>query len=336
MSESQDLLQFLSTHGYAGLHAIAQDGSSRRYFRVHKGEQSAVLMVAPPGHSSPGHQISDFLRIDSWLRGIGLAAPEIYAADESIGLVLLEDFGDVSFKQALVQGRTPEELYALAGHVLNEMQAADCPLDLPDYWHSHVHKGHRRIIDWYLSAVTGRVAPDGLADEYLDVWRGIESQMPAPAPQGFLHIDYHGENLMWRAGHSGLARCGILDFQGAMRGPLPYDLANLLEDARIDIPADLRDFILSHYDENYRLWYRVLGTQFHARVIGQFIKLALAGKPQYLDYIPRLHGYLREGLKHPLLLPLQSFLSAAGLDFAKAPPAIDLVKIKPLIRPDAF
>jgi aminoglycoside/choline kinase family phosphotransferase len=335
MAESHDISGFLAPHGYTGLKAIAQDGSSRRYFRVHKGDQTAILMVAPPEAASPGHKISDFLRIDTWLREIGIAAPEIYAADEAIGFVLMEDFGDVSFKQAIKQGRMPEEVYGLAAHILNQLQAAACPPGLPDYYQSHVHKGHRRILDWYYPAATGRILPDGLAEEYLDVWHGIESKMP-PCPQGFLHIDYHAENLMWRSGQPGLAQCGILDFQGAMRGPLPYDLANLLEDARMDVPPDLRAFILSHYDEDYRLWYRVLGTQFHARVIGQFIKLALAGKPQYLGYIPRVHAYLREGLKHPLLKPLQTFLMQAGLDFAANPPVIDLAKIKPLIRPDVF
>ena len=41
-------------------------------------------------------------------------------------------------------------------------------------------------------------------------------------------------------GKDDLERIGLLDFQGAVSGPLPYDLANLLEDARKTLPKPLK------------------------------------------------------------------------------------------------
>lgn len=280
--------------------------------------------------------MDDFLRIGAWLREGGLAAPDIYAVDEGAGLALMEDFGDLSFKKALGQGETPERLYGLGAHVLNEMQARDCPLFLPAYEESHVHAGRVRLVDWYVPALTGRMPDADLRPAYLAAWDAVEAPLPA-CRHGFLHIDYHTENLMLRAGCEGLQACGILDFQGGMIGPLPYDLVNLLEDARMDAPPELRDFILSHYDDTYRLWYRVLGTQFHCRVIGQFIKLAMrSGKTQYLGHIPRLHRYIRTALADPVLAPLAAFFHESGIDFSGEAPQINVKALESLIPRDAF
>lgn len=340
--------RFLAGCGWAdaALSAVGDDCAFRRYLRLRRGRESAILMEAVPDGSpiaTPGHRLSDFVRIGDYLRGMGLCAPRIFAADEVHGYLLLEDFGDTSFKAAMAQGGARDDLYALATDILAQLRAGADDIDLPDYYASHVHTGRRRVVDWYMPLLRGARNDDGLVEDYLRVWDGIEAALP-PCPRGFLHIDYHFENLMWRAGETGLARCGILDFQGAMRGPQPYDLANLLEDARVDVPADLRAAMLDRYcagmdvaaAEAFRVWYRVLATQFHCRVIGQFIRIAVRdGKDRYLAHIPRVAGYLRAGLDDPVLAPLRGWFTAQGVDFnAPSPPRV--AAAGGLIRPDAF
>ncbi|MBI4031480.1 MAG: phosphotransferase [Proteobacteria bacterium] len=342
---------FLSPHGWAGagMHPVGADGSFRRYMRLRRGdEKSVILMEAVPdgsGMATPGHSLHDFIRIGAYLRSIGLHTPEIYAADEAEGYLLLEDFGDISFRSAMAGGEDAGNLYGLAADALIHMRGnADAgAVGLPDYYASHVHRGRRRVVDWYMPAARKERNADGIAGEYLAVWDDIEKNMPS-CPQGFLHIDYHAENLMWMPGKSGLRRCGILDFQGAMRGPLPYDLANLLEDARAGVPWGVRDEMLARYcagmkaDEReiFQAWYRILAAQFHCRVIGQFIRLAVKdGKPQYLKHIPRVAGYLEEGLKHSLLATLRAWFDKNGVDFSR-PPVFRAADMAGLIREDAF
>jgi len=163
-------------------------------------------------------------------------------------------------------------------------------------------------------------------------------------PQGFLHIDYHFENLMWMPEGKDMNRCGMLDFQGAMNGPVPYDLANLLEDARVDVPSHLREAMLDRFcedmtpaeEDTFRSWYRVLATQFHCRVIGQFIRLAVRdGKMRYLQHMPRVAGYINEALTDPVLAPLKQWLDKHNVRFDKLP-AVDAGKMQHVIRLDAF
>jgi len=333
--------------GEAVLQPVGQDCAFRRYFRLSAHDKTAILMEAVPDGTTiatPGHRIVDFLRIGAWLKAQGLNSPSVFEADEAHGYLLLEDFGNTPFKVALQGGVKTADIYGLGVDVLAHLRDSDhTALALPSYYESHVHTGRRRVVDWYIPALRGEKVEDGLVEDYLAIWDAIEATLP-PCPQGFLHIDYHVENLMWLPERQGLQACGILDFQGAMTGPTPYDLANLLEDAREDIDPELRRILLARFtaglssadQELFKSWYRILATQFHCRVIGQFIRLAVvAGKPRYLEFLPRLSNYLTEGLKDPILAPLKRWFEVQGIDF-KTLPLVDHKKTALFIRDDAF
>ena len=314
--DEKGLVDFLGSHGWDITKTLAKDSSIRRYYRAEKDGRSAILMESVPDDHplmSRGHRLVDFIRLARWLNDNGLSAPKIYEVDEVRGYMILEDFGDVSLKHALTQGADPRILYEAANEVLRQIASIDEIPALPNYYESRVHESRDCILKFYIpEGVRGRAE---LSAAYFDAWAEIEKGLP-PHPQGFVHVDFHAENLMWREGEKGLARIGILDFQGAMHGPRGYDLGNLLEDARVNVPRDIQNSILSGYDEDFRAHYRVLTTQFHCRVIGQFIKIAEeTGNTGYLKHIPRLEAYIRDALQDPLLAPLKSFFDNLPLDF---------------------
>src|SRR5690348_8060741 len=108
---------FLAASGWAGAEILplAGDASFRRYFRVVKGDRSAVLMDAPPPHEDP----RPFISVAEWLSSRGLSAPEILARDLDQGLLLLGDFGDVRLRETLdTDPQRERELYEIATDVL--------------------------------------------------------------------------------------------------------------------------------------------------------------------------------------------------------------------------
>ena len=329
---------FLEQHGWSIVSTVGQDSSIRRYYRVRKGDQTAILMETVPDNSpkaTPGHSLSAFLEIAAWLNSIGVNAPDIYEVDAANGLVILEDFGGMCFKYAAGSGADSKELYAIASDVLDHIGAHNCPLSLPQYYESHVHRRHRRIADYYLPLVRQEENSVGAVEAYRAIWQDIESSLPL-CPQGFVHVDYHAENLMYLPQETGIKKCGILDFQGAMIGPAPYDLANLLEDARTDVPEEIKQEALKDKDKAFLSWYRVLATQFHCRVIGQFIKqAAIDNNPHYLPHIPRLQNYIKQGLEDPILKPLAEFFDDLNVSFEEPIPQ-DLSFLKNLIAEDAL
>ena len=309
--------------GWTILSPVGQDGSTRSYMRVEKSGRTAILMDCSQGET-PGHNLNDYVRIAEWLNNAGLKAPEIYEKEKDY--LIVEDLGDITFKKALTKTNI-DELYALAVDVLKHLGVQGSLPKLPGYYDSNVHKGHRRVIDWYVPTIKHKKNPDGLAEEYLNIWAQIEKNASLNA-NSFVHADFHVENLMFLPNEKSLKRCGILDFQGAMHGPALYDLGNLLEDVRIDVPPAVRNKYASQDPA-----YRILATQFHCRVVGQFIKMAAKDhKTGYLQYIPRAQKYIQTALQDPLLVPLKNFFEKNGISFTVKP---DLKNIKSLVRPDA-
>jgi aminoglycoside/choline kinase family phosphotransferase len=296
-------------------------------------------MEAIPDHTgyfTPGHKLGDFIRIDHALRAAGLCAPEILAADETEGYLLLEDMGDMTAARAIDEGAADASgLYRQATDVLVRLRETigENSLHLPLYRESHVHKGRQRIVDWYLPAIRGGQNDDGLLESYLAAWAEIERALP-PCAEGFVHGDYHMQNLMQLKDGA----LGVLDFQGAMWGPRPYDLANLLEDIRRDVPEDVRHDLLAYYcgnDAVMKAWYRVLATQFHCRILGQIFRMALvANKASFMKFIPRVQAYIKAALKDPLLAPLARWMREEKVDLDAG--NFDLETVRKNIRPDAF
>lgn len=324
--------EFADHHGYAGvvIAPLYEDMASRRFYRLSKQGRNAVLMDSLPDdhpHATRGHRLHDYIRLAVALREQGIHAPEIYAVNEKTGFLLMEDLGDAAVDEASL-GKAVEVL------IRQREGFVDNALALPDYFASHIHEGHRRVVDWYMPSERGGQNADTALMEYRAVWHEIEKQLPSPMT-GFVHVDYARHNLRLING-----ACGVLDFQGAHWGPLAYDLVNLLDDARTMTPEPLKAAMKDGYKtglgaddrEAFDLWYVVLSAQFHCRVAGQFIKLALAGgKPRYLEYIPLVQAYLRDELRHPLLSPLAKWFAACQVDFS-APVRPDMGHI----RPDAF
>ncbi len=315
-----------------------QDWASRRYFRVRTPDHTFILMEAVPDHiatATMGHKLSAFIKVNELLRHKNIHAPEIIAEDEHEGFILLEDFGDTSVHHALDHGGEAMKLYSAVTDVLIAMRDKIDINDLcnfPKYKDSYIRKGMQRVVDWYVPATRGAKNSDDLLAGYLKAWDDVAAKLPPP-PIGFIHGDFHAQNLMLLPDGT----CGVLDFQDAMAGPLPYDLANLLESIRRDVPRDIYDAMMKRYggDDNFKAWFRVMATQFHCRIIGQVLRLAVvSGKNDLLQYMPRIQNYIANGLKDPVLKPLADWYKAEKVDLTAKD--FDPAKIKGFIRPDAF
>jgi N-acetylmuramate 1-kinase len=132
--------------------------------------------------------------------------------------------------------------------------------------------------------------------------------------------DFHSPNLMWLPQRHGTARIGLLDFQDAVMGSPAYDLASLLQDARVDMPEMMEIALLSRYTRARLIAdpafdapafvraYATLAAQRASKILGIFARLEKRdGKPQYLRHLPRVWAYLQRSLAHPALAPLQTW-----------------------------
>jgi aminoglycoside/choline kinase family phosphotransferase len=304
---------FLAAHGWQGaeIRPLAGDASFRRYFRVHRGGETAVLMDAPPEHED----IGPFLTVAGHLLDRGFSPPRPLAIDRSRGLLLLEDFGDDRVGPLLQREPARErEIYETAVDILAELAGRPAPADLPPYDDAAMTREVALFPDHYAPALDMDVD----ADSYFDAWRQAWQDPLRVAGESPVLVlrDYHADNLMVLSGRAGL---GLLDFQDALAGHPAYDLVSLLQDARRDVSPALEEAMLERYaaaaniadPERFRAHYEILGAQRNTKILGIFTRLwKRDGKPHYLPLQPRVWAYLERNLAHPALAPVSEWFDS--------------------------
>ena len=286
--------------------AIAQDASSRSYMRLSHGDQSVILMDAPP---STGEDVGPFVRISELLQGMGLAAPKILKQDQDNGFLILEDLGtaDVA-KTTDAVPETAQDIYRAAADVLIHIANQPAP---------KLHKMDAETAgNMVRIAAEHYVRSPTLADDLQHAVTDMVQSHCGPADTLALR-DYHAENLIWRPKETGLQRIGLLDFQDAFIAPSGYDLASLLRDARRDIDPELAASIISHVAQNsqvpaahWSMHVRCLALQRNLRILGVFGRLIhVHGKTRYAGMLPRVYRYIAEDLDHPALGHLRRLVS---------------------------
>jgi tRNA threonylcarbamoyl adenosine modification protein YjeE len=338
--------RFLDESGFidAERRYLQGDASTRSYERLVQGARHAVLMNAPRRPDGPpvrnglpysaiahlAEDIRPFVAMARALHGLGLSAPEIYAADLTEGLLILEDLGN----EAVVAGDPPgpiEERYAAAIDVLVALHRAPAPevlpvtprVDhrLPTYDRDGFLIEAELLLDWYIPHRGGTVSGE-MREQFLSLWRAALTRA-ATGPVHWVLRDFHSPNLLWLGERTGVARIGLLDFQDAVMGPPAYDVASLLQDARVDVPETMEFALLGRYaqarrtdDPQFNLAdfvaiYSLMAAQRATKILGIFARLDRRdGKPQYLRHLPRVWRYLRRSLAQPTLAPLKAWYDA--------------------------
>jgi aminoglycoside/choline kinase family phosphotransferase len=278
---------FLSTLGWAKARkiAITPDWSPRRTFRLTRGDGATAILVEAPT-PVPGHDLNDFARLSNVLRGLGLSAPRVIGL--APGMMLTEDFGDTPIDTPAIE----RDGYETAVDALAVLRTGDTS-GLTTYKDGYIYKK--------LSLFSSDPA-------WMAAWDKAEAALP-PCPHVFSHMDYKAGNLMWLTEREGVQRVGLIDFQAAQNAPFVYDIVNLLEDARRNVPgkaaykARFKAALPPQWQSIFNDWYAVISAQFHARVLGQVRSIAHAAP----DVAPRLEAYLRKELEHPALAPVRPF-----------------------------
>ena len=291
----RDYKPFLSTTDWAGANVspFAGDASNRKYGRIEpfNGHAGVVLMDSPP---ELGEDVRPFIQIGRHLCALGLSAPQIYAADQKSGFLILEDLGDDLFARVVEADPGKEaELYRAATDVLITLHRAALP-NVARYDTALMTSLASLAFDKYQAGIAGMVDANA-RDDFIALFSTVLSTHLGDDSVLILR-DYHAENLLWLPDRSGVARVGLLDFQDAMIGHPAYDLVSLLRDARRDVSPETERDMIAHYvagsgqdPEAFEAAYALLCVQRNLRILGVFARLSVDfGRSSYLSFVPRV------------------------------------------------
>jgi aminoglycoside/choline kinase family phosphotransferase len=276
-----------------------------------------------------GADVERFAAASDYLRARGLAAPEVYAIDGKAGFAIIEDLGhDLYFDVIEERGGDEHGMYMAAMEVLALLHTEAAPASLPRSKPLHAYdetallEETNLLPQWYFPVALGREASADEAAEHRALWAKVIAPVLAHPPV-FVHRDYHAQNLLWLPERKGVARVGLIDFQDGVAGSTAYDLISVLEDARRDVAPALLEAGTRYYidalrahgvkvdEAELRAAMAVMAAQRNAKIAGIFARLYKRdGKPRYLNYLPRVWGYLNRDLQHPALSPLKAWYDA--------------------------
>lgn len=242
----EELLNWLKVNypfkGEVKASPIDPDGSTRSFYRLKIGRQKLVLMFSP--HNLP--ESMAWFKFNQHLASKGLPVPLLKAALPEAGIFLMQDMGETSLQQAANAGGQTNLLYRPVLSMLAQLHACglkgmdatwcfDSPSLNADFLRA-------REMDYFFRQVVEKYhlpRNQQLQQEF----DSIAEQAAAARPWGLVHRDMQSRNIVL----DNKRKPGLVDFQGARPGPIQYDLASLLNDPYVDLPAKLRQRLLKYY-----------------------------------------------------------------------------------------
>ena len=306
---------------------LTGDASDRRYFRVLLADGPSIVLSLYS--TTFEFDKLPFVNVARLLSQMPVPIPELLGHADDLGVLALEDLGDVTL-QAHLGAATPAEhaaLYRQAVALIATLQRRGAELESPDYLPYGVAFDVEKLtweldffIKHFIEAYGGiLIAPEAREELRREFAVLIESL--AAEPRVLCHRDYHSRNLMLHD-----SQLYIIDFQDARMGPDTYDLVSLLRDSYVDLPEQTVSELLAYFlalkgqsgdQREFRQRFDVMALQRNLKALGTFGYQTTARRnPVYIQYIPRTLRYVRDNLEQlPQFARIRELLAAHVEEF---------------------
>jgi len=252
--------------------ALAATASNRQYYRLTLKNGSTLIAV----YNDNVRENRAFFDYAVGLKKSSVAVPEVLAISEDEFWYLQTDLGDITLfhflKQAKNQADFEPQREKKYQQIIDDL--IQIQLKVPE--HIRFESGFpraafdRQSIEWdlnYFKYYFLKLSGINFDEQMLQDEFNAFTQDLLNIPSGyFMYRDFQSRNIMCLDG-----KPYYIDFQGGRKGPLQYDLASLLFDAKAELPIDFRLKMLAYYKEQLKQFSHYSGLDFEI----DFWKLAL-------------------------------------------------------------
>ena len=297
--------------------ALTASGSNRRYYRIESEDKTASLIGVQGTSRDENHA---FLYMAEHFMKKGLNVPKVLAVSDDEMNYVQQDLGNVLLFDYIAEGRKTgvfnvkekdmlrETMRALARFQVRGAEEFDFNQCYPQ------PEFNLRSILWdlnyfkycFLKATGLEFQEDKLENEFERLaYILLQNRMNA-----FMYRDFQSRNVMVRQEADGTEVPYFIDFQGGRRGPVYYDVASFLWQAKANFHPDLREELVEVYLEELQKYMPVDREVFYEtlkhfvlfrtmQVLGAYgFRGYFEKKPHFLQSIPFAIDNLRQLLKH--------------------------------------
>ena len=291
------------------LEALPSSGSNRKYFRLTKDDCSLIGVY---GESRDENRA--FISLASHFLAQGLNVPSVLAVTDDEMFYLQEDLGDRVLFDLIKGGRTT----GVFSHEEKELLHRTISL-LADFQYRGAHGlnfsvcyplpefNHRSVmwdLNYFKYSFLKTTGMDFREDMLENDFEKMAHTLLKDPTDTFMYRDFQSRNVMMVEGNP-----YFIDFQGGRKGPLYYDVASFLWQAKANFPDELRDELITTYIGSLRKHQPVDEASF-LKQLRQFVlfrTLQVLGaygfrgyfekKPHFIQSVPFALNNLRELLK---------------------------------------
>ena len=246
-----------------GISVLPGSGSYRRYYRI---ETSGIPVIGVFNNDKKENEA--FFSFTNHFTKLGLPVPEILAISEKHPVYLISDLGDRTLFGFLSGKRDnqidfPEEIIELYKAVIDWLPRfqVEAGIEL-DYSKCYPRPAFdRQSMLWdlnYFKYYFLKLAKITFDEQKLeDDFATLTDFLLTAEGDYFMYRDFQSRNIMLVG-----AEPWFIDYQGGRKGPLQYDIASLLYDAKAAIPEPIRQELLSYYLKELNRYTKVDHDQF--------------------------------------------------------------------------
>lgn len=290
---------------------LPSSGSNRRYFRI-TGDKT--VLIGALGTSMDENKA--FYTIAKHFKSKGLNVPEVYAHDDDFTCYIQEDLGDNILFGAIEKGRERGKYDDNEKSLLKQTIAALPSLQFegadgldfsicypqPEFDERMISFDLNYFKYCFLKATGLEFSEIKLDDDF----RRLSEVLMRSFSSNFLYRDFQARNVMLVDG-----KPYFIDFQGGRKGPIYYDVASFIWQAKANYSQELKEELIETYIQSLKKYMPVDEKYFlsQLRHFVLFRTLQVLGaygfrgyfekKPHFLQSVPYAMDNLKQLLKEP-------------------------------------
>ncbi len=276
---------------------IKGDASFRLFYIKQKNKKSSIIVYAKKEKTK---NLLNYDSINKLLLKNKISAPKLISENFSKNFIEIEYFGkktifDIFKKKKINRLKIYKKILIILIKLQNIKSRKiknfkNKYYEIPNYSKKLLFDEANLFLDWYVPKFINKNKMPKIKRELKKILIHLINKIQLPNDT-FVHRDFHISNLMINNN-----KISIIDSQDAVYGNIAYDLASLIDDARIKTSTNLKEIIYNNYlklnnkkinKTKFKNDFEILSVLRNLKIIGIFSRLAQRdSKKKYLKLIP--------------------------------------------------